>query len=100
MQVLFSRLVLVGASLRGASRVLAEALGWTTPIPHWTTGRLWLLRLGRATRTAAKERAADWAWLIDHSVQIGQEKRLVILGVRLGDLPPPGQCLTYADMGS
>jgi hypothetical protein len=101
MQCLFLRLVLTGVSLRGAARVLAilaEALGWMTPIPHWTTGRLWLLRLGHAMLTGLKEQATDWAWLLDHSVQIGQDKCLVILGIRLCDLPEPGQCLTHADM--
>jgi len=67
-------------------------------VPHWTTGRLWLLRLGHAVLTAPKAPAADWAWLIDHSVQIGQEKCLVILGVRLADLPPAGRCLAHADL--
>ncbi len=67
-------------------------------IPHWTTGRLWLLRLGHAMLTAPKEKAADWAWVIDHSVQIGQEKCLVILGIRLVELPPVGECLAHEDM--
>jgi hypothetical protein len=101
MQWLFVRLVLAGTSLRGAARVLAllaEALGWSTPTPHWTTGRLWLLRLGHAVLTGTKDQGEDWAWLIDHSVQIGQEKCLVILGIRLRDLPPPGQCLTHTDL--
>jgi hypothetical protein len=101
MQVLFVRLVLAGTSLRGAARVLAllaEALGWCVPTPHWTTGRLWLLRLGHAALTMAKVHAEDWAWLIDHSVQIGQEKCLAIVGLRLRDLPPPGQCLSRTDL--
>jgi hypothetical protein len=78
--------------------VVNEVLGLALDVPHWTTGRLWLLRLGHATLTAAKESAGDWAWLIDHSVQIGQEKCLVILGIRLVDLPPRGQCLAHEDM--
>jgi hypothetical protein len=102
MQWLFVRLVLAGGtSLRGAARVLqilADALGWSMPVPHWTTGRLWLLRLGHALLTRPKEPGEDWAWLIDHSVQIGQAKCLVILGIRLRDLPPPGQCLRHADL--
>ncbi len=101
MHCLFLRLVLQGVSLRGVPRVLAvlaEAFGWSLPIPHWTTGRLWLLRLGHALLTMALEKSADWAWLIDHSVQIGQEKCLVILGIRLQDLPQPGHCLRHSDM--
>jgi hypothetical protein len=98
---LFLRLVLQGVSLRGVPRVLAvvgEACGWELPIPHWTTGRLWLLRLGHALLTTTLERATDWAWLTDHSVQIGQEKCLVILGIRLQNLPPEGQCLRHTDL--
>jgi hypothetical protein len=101
MQWLFVRLVLAGASLRAAARILAflaEALGWAVRTPHWTTGRLWLLRLGHATLTGVKVSATDWAWLIDHSVQMGQEKCLVILGIRLQDLPEAGQCLIHTDM--
>lgn len=101
MQRLCLRLMLAGVSLRGVARtlaVLADVFGWTMPIPHWTTARLWLLRLGHAMLTAPKEHADDWAWLIDHSVQVGQGKCLVILGLRLRDLPEPGQCLRHADM--
>jgi hypothetical protein len=99
---LYLQLVLTaGVSLRGASRVIeavSEALGLALPVPHWTTGRLWLLRLGHAVRTAKLEQADDWAWLVDHSVQIGREKCLVILGIRLADLPEPGQSLRHHDL--
>jgi hypothetical protein len=67
-------------------------------VPHWTTGRLWLARMGLAKLTAPLPRANDWAWLADHSVQIGQEKCLAILGIRLQDLPPLGECLRHEDM--
>ena len=95
-QCLFLRLVLQGVSLRGVPRVLeviSQALGLALPIPHWTTGRLWLLRLGHALLTRTLQKADDWVWLIDHSVQIGQEKCLVILGIRLRDLPRRVQAL-------
>jgi len=98
---LFLRLALQGVPLRGVPRVLAvvtEALGWDLPIPHWTTGRLWLLRLGHALLTMTLEEAEDWAWLIDHSVQIGKDKCLVILGIRLSKLPKRGECLRCTDM--
>lgn len=98
---LFLRLVMNGVSLRGAARVLAliaEAFGLHIDIPDWTTGRLWLMRLGHAMLTMRLEQADDWAWLADHSVQIGQEKCLAILGIRLRDLPPPGVCLRHGDL--
>jgi hypothetical protein len=90
-----------GVSLRGASRALQvvfTCLGITGKVPHWTTGRLWLQRLGLARLREVKEQADDWAWLADHSVQIGQHKCLVILGIRLAHLPPVGQCLRLANM--
>lgn len=98
---LFLRLVLNGVSLRGVPRVLAvlaEAFGLPLEIPHWTTGRLWLMRLGHALLTMPLEKTDDWAWLADHSVQIGQEKALAIVGIRLRDLPKPGECLQQKDL--
>ena len=98
---LFLRLVMSGVSLRGVPRVLAviaEAFGVPLEIPHWTTGRLWLMRLGHAMLTMPLKPAEDWAWLADHSVQIGQEKGLAILGIRLSDLPPQGKCLEAKDL--
>ena len=44
------------------------------------------------------DKTDDWAWLVDHSVQIGQEKCLVILGIRLKDLPAQGECLQHTDL--
>jgi hypothetical protein len=55
--------------------------------PDRSTGRLWLLWIGLAALLRAKTIADDWVWVIDHSIQIGQCKCLVILGKRLRDLP-------------
>jgi hypothetical protein len=99
---LFLQLVTqAGVSMRAAPRVMAtvsEALGLALPTPHWTTGRLWLLRMGHWKLAVEKVEADNWAWLIDHSVQIGQDKCLVILGIRLCDLPRRGQSLRLEDM--
>jgi hypothetical protein len=53
--------------------------------PDSSTGRLWLLRIGLAALLRPKVVADDWVWMIDHSIQIGQSKCLVILGLRLSD---------------
>lgn len=96
------RLILEGGvSLRGVPRVLAliaEAFGLTLEIPDWTTGRLWLMRLGHAMLTMPLKKADDWVWLADHSVQIGDEKVLAVVGIRLCDLPKPGECLDHHDL--
>jgi hypothetical protein len=88
-------------SLRGSSRVLAVVglhLGLPLGPPDWTTGRSWLLRLGCYKLTRPKEHAADWVWFIDHSCQTGPDKCLVVLGLRLRDLPPPGECVCLEDL--
>ena len=102
MMGLFIALVLSAAvSLRGASRVLEL---WSTVFelpeaaPAWYTGRLWLLRVGYYKLTRPKEQAADWVWIIDHTIQLGVQKCLVILGVRLSALPAPGTCLRHEDV--
>lgn len=63
--------------------------------PDWSTGRWWLMRVGLALFLEAKEQADDWILLLDCSTQIGQEKCLVILGIRSANLPPAGTCLQY-----
>jgi hypothetical protein len=89
--------VLRGMSLRGTCSALdwmhemEVEWGFHFPVPHWTTVRLWLLRLGYYKLHRPKEQASDWVWIIDHSNQIGPEKCLVILAVRVSQLPPPGE---------
>jgi hypothetical protein len=69
-------------------------------IPHPTAGRLWLLRLGYFKLHTPLEPADDWAWLADHAVEIGKHRFLGIIGIRLADLPPPGECLKLSDMST
>ena len=97
------RLVLVaGVSLRGTSRVLAtisEALGIALPVPCWSTGRLWLLRLGHAMLTRELAQADDWAWLIDHSVrQERLKEKLGWLETFAGDLAEWSQWQQVVDV--
>jgi len=87
--------------LRGAQRVLKivwEWLGIEQQLPHWTTIRTWLQRVGLSAQREPIERADDRIWMVDHSNQIGPEKALVVLGVRASRLPPPGEALRHEDM--
>jgi hypothetical protein len=99
---LFVDLVLSdGASMRCAERAMERmktSLQLAMCSPSWYTGRLWILRLGYYKLTRPKERGDDWVWIVDHTVQIGAEKCLVILGVRLSALPAMGECLSHEDV--
>ena len=96
--------VLRGISFRGACAVVETLSDWGlggelfSGAPHATTLRWWLLRLGHYQLHRPKEQADDWVWLIDHSNQIGQEKFLAVLGIRLSQMPPPGEALRLCDM--
>ena len=89
--ILFLSLVLSSStSLRGANRAIETFFLFfdlKLSSPCWYTGRFWLLRLGYYKLTRKKEQAEDWVWIIDHTVQIGSEKCLIILGIRLSSLP-------------
>jgi hypothetical protein len=96
-----SLVVSAATSLRGAGRALAvmQACAGLVPwSPSWSSTRLWLLRLGYYKLTRAKEDGADWVWIVDHVVQTGQEKCLLIVGIRLSALPAEGEYLTHADV--
>jgi len=100
--MLFTSLVLSdAASLRCAGRAIEtmlSSLQLPLSAPSWFTGRLWLLRLGYYKLARPKEQADDWVWIVDHTVQLGSEKCLVILGIRLSAFPPAGQCLSHEDV--
>jgi hypothetical protein len=99
--VVVSLVLSAATSLRGAGRAIAvmqacAGLGlWS---PSWSSTRLWLLRLGYYKLTRAKEKSDDWVWIVDHVVQTGQEKCLLIVGIRLSTLPAVGEYLTHADV--
>jgi hypothetical protein len=97
----FVSLVLTcGASLRCAAKVLrllGSAEGGGATEPDRSTGRLWLLRIGLAALLRPKVIAENWVWMVDHSIQIGRCKCLVILGIRLSELPE-NRPLCHRDM--
>ncbi len=99
--VVVSLVLSAATSLRGAGRALAvmqACAGLVSWPPSWSSTRLWLLRLGYYKLTRAKEEGSDWVWIVDHVVQTGQEKCLLIVGIRLSTLPAVGEDLTHADV--
>lgn len=101
---LFLHFVLAGkVALRAAGRLSGVIAAWLDAdepqrFADWTTGRLWLMRVGLARLRQPKEKADDWLWIVDHSAQLGRERCLVVLGARLSELPRQDQAPCLADM--
>lgn len=84
---LFVELVVQGASSLGAAsatltlirRFLPGVLG----VPTDDCGQLWLLRVGLYEIQRSKVQADDRIWIVDHTIQIGVTKCLLIVSCRL-----------------
>ena len=92
-----------GLSFRGTAAALAvlAAADDTRPrlvTPCATTVRAWVLRLGYAHLTRPLSHDHRWAWLIDHTLQIGSTKLFVIVGVPLDGVPFGVRPLQLADL--
>ena len=93
--------VQAGVALRAVPRVFGILFGApeaATILPEATSVRWWLQRLGLFALREVLEVAADWVYLIDHSVQIGTVKVCVILALRLRDVPFPTRALRHDDV--
>jgi hypothetical protein len=80
-----------------AIRIIFDWLGIESSIPSFAAMRVWACRAGVAQLQLPIE-GDDWIWLVDHSNQIGQEKVLQIIGIRVRDLPPLGETLPLGKM--
>ena len=84
--------------LRGAARVIQsffEWLGLKHKTPSRTSIRNWLQRLGIAQMNEPLGDHEDLVIMADHSNQIGAEKVLAVLGMKMSALPEPGQALQH-----
>jgi hypothetical protein len=102
LMALFADLVLKAAT---SQRAAAAALGILAPyipglkrVPCANAGRMWLMRLGLYELLREKEAADDWVWIMDHTVQLGPWKCLVIVGVRLSAWRRKEGPLEHADL--
>jgi hypothetical protein len=89
-----------GASMRGAAAglsLIAARLGLDVAMPSYSAVRSWLLRLGCHALTCALP-SGVWVWLVDHTVQIGACKLLVIVGCLLNEAPLGERPLRQSDL--
>lgn len=73
------------SSYRSLSKVLVVInlyLNIECTAPSFTTAMLWVKKIGYYRLQSPKEKSDDWIIIIDESIGIGQEKVLLILGIR------------------
>ena len=86
--------------MRGAAAGLALTmlrLGLDVATPSYGAVRSWLLRLGCHALSRPLP-GGVWVWLVDHTVQIGACKLLVIVGCLLADVPFAERPLRQTDL--
>lgn len=97
------RLVLEGAiSLRAASRACSIVDrcdgGHGLDAPCQTTIQNHILRLGLYLIQRVDQRRDDWIWLMDHMINAGSTKCLVVLGISLEDYRKLKEPMSHQDL--
>ena len=88
-------------SYRSVPRILslfkAETMPGLTWIPHFTSVINWTLRLGLGLLNQVKVIKSPWLAIIDHSIDIGTKKVLVVLRVPVAVLANKGAAIQLHD---
>jgi len=74
-----------GTRLKRVAAVLAMHWRWCGldgRSASYYSVRLWLLRLGLFQLRRPKIQADDWIWIADHTMQLGERKCLILVGIR------------------
>ena len=90
-----------GTRLRRVAAVLAIHWSWCgvdAPVASYYSVRLWLLRLGLYQLNRPKTQADDWMWIVDHTVQMGQRKCLIVVGIRQSAWDAKDRVLSHEDV--
>ena len=87
------------SSYRGVALIFSSLQGVVVAVgPCAETIRLWLLRVGLFLLRRPLPRCTDWVFLVDLTIQLGEHKCLVILGVRLAVLRSKGYSPDHHDV--
>lgn len=82
---ILSAKITTSSSFRSLSKVFVAInihLDLGKSVPSFSTSMLWVKKIGYFQLQLSKEKADDWIIIVDESIGIGQEKVLVVLGVR------------------
>lgn len=89
------------ASFRGLQQqqeVRRDLLGETGMAPSRSSISDWVLKIGLHELTRKKTSADDWVIVLDTSIQMGQEKVLVVLGIRQAHMEKLCRPLAFEDL--
>ena len=90
-----------GTRLQRVAEVLAMHWSWCrldVAVASYYSVRLWLLRLGLYRLSRPKTQADDWMWIADHTMQLGERKCLIILGIRQSAWDDQDRVLSHEDV--
>jgi hypothetical protein len=90
-----------GTRLRRVADVLTMSWNWCGVDARQASSysvRLWLLRLGLYQLIRAKEQADDWMWIADHTLQMGDRKCLIVVGIRQSAWNSKDRVLSHEDV--
>lgn len=86
-------------SLRGASYVFKLFNPWFDGgTPCHTVIQNWVMRLGLYNLKKPKEKRDDWVYILDHTIEFGQKKCLLILGITLEKFRKNKHKITHQDV--
>jgi hypothetical protein len=98
----FIELVLSAPCSQRAAATIVDWISRLWPGSHQTptanAGRQWLFRVGLYELTCPQEHSDDWVWLVDHTVQLGAHKGLVVVGLRLAAWQADPRPLEHQDV--
>jgi len=90
-----------GVRLRRVAAVLAMHWHWCNldvRTASYYSARLWLLRLGLHQLRRPKIQADDWIWIVDHTMQLGERKCLILVGLRQSNWDADNRVLGQNDV--
>jgi hypothetical protein len=90
-----------GTRLQRVADVLAMHWNWCgldVAAASYYSVRLWLLRLGLYQLSRPKVQADDWIWIMDHTMQLGERKCLIVVGLRQSAWNAQQRVLSHEDV--
>lgn len=86
-------------SMRGSERTFQLFSDFfNVPVPSFNSIRSWIYRFGLHMMKRECEQRDDWIFILDHTVQLGQRKCLLILGIPEERLKTEGYALRHHDV--